>query len=363
MALIHEGWDHLGAAAARGPVELAAGHAAGGTVAAAAQAIATLESAADLPAAARASTGCAGRPTPRAEGPGTIGCGASAGGGAGSGAEGRVGEADLAAMADAFGRLAAEGRPDAAAWYNRAICLAWLGSNREAVACLDARRSSWRPSRRRPRGGGLDAGRALRQGGGAEELADDLRFACTIDWDPGETARCSASSPRSPGADAAGAGRRALPTLRSRVFEWPDRMIPGADQAGPNLHRDGRRVAGRPGERDRRPVVADAAALQPAGRDAPAGRGATALPVGAEPAPASGRSGPARGVAAAAAVPRRRRLDGPHARADWSRPGPRNAARIGSSIIMRTSGFTGAARGSAGSRRWPPRRRRIGGMR
>jgi hypothetical protein len=49
------------------------------------------------------------------------------------GAEGQ----DLEAMADAFGRLAAESPSDPAAWYNRAICLVWLGSNREAITCLD----------------------------------------------------------------------------------------------------------------------------------------------------------------------------------------------------------------------------------
>ena len=136
MALIHEGWDHLRARrplAARASWQRALRL--GDDTSAAAQAIATLESAADLPAAARsvyrlrppADAGRRGAWDDRL-------CGL-AGGGAGSG--GGLGEANLAAMADAFGRLAAEGLPDPAAWYNRALCLAWLGSNREAVACLD----------------------------------------------------------------------------------------------------------------------------------------------------------------------------------------------------------------------------------
>ena len=134
-ALVHEGWDHLRARrplAARASWQRALRL--GDDTSAAAQAIATLESAADLPAAAR--TVYRLRPPAdaarreawddRLRG--------LAGGGAGSG--GGLGDADLAAMADAFGRLASAGPPDPAAWYNRALCLAWLGSNREAVTCL-----------------------------------------------------------------------------------------------------------------------------------------------------------------------------------------------------------------------------------
>ena len=103
---------------------------------------------------------------------------------------------ELEATADVFGRLAAQDPTDSAAWYNRALCLAWLGKNVEAIGCLD-------------RVVGLESERAfdmavdawtlaevLRQGGGAESLADDLRFACTIAWKPGETRGCSTSFPK-----------------------------------------------------------------------------------------------------------------------------------------------------------------------
>ncbi len=139
------------------------------------QALSTLESAADLPLAARTAYRFR-QPTNsdrRAAWDNRL---------RGSNAE------DLAAMADLFGRLAAEGPADPAAWYNRALCLAWSGDNLEAIAALDHVVS-------------LEAGSAferaveawtlaeiLRQGGGAETLADDLRFACTIAWKPADTA-------------------------------------------------------------------------------------------------------------------------------------------------------------------------------
>ena len=117
---------------------------------------------------------------------------------------------DLDATADLFGRLATDDPTDSAAWYNRALCLAWMGKNLEAIGCLD-------------RVVGLEAERAfdlavdawtlaevLRQGGGAETLADDLRFACTIAWNPGDTSWLleefpeiqRVPTPRAPGATA-----------------------------------------------------------------------------------------------------------------------------------------------------------------
>jgi hypothetical protein len=138
---------------------------------------------------------------------------------------------DAAAAADLFGRLAVEVPTDPAAWYNRALCLAWMGENHEAIGCLD-------------RATGLDAAEAfdravdawtlaevLRQGGGAERLADDLRFACTIAWQPGETAWLrdefpeiqQVPTPRAPG-DAPG-GRAVM-----EVFEWLDRPAAALDR-------------------------------------------------------------------------------------------------------------------------------------
>jgi tetratricopeptide (TPR) repeat protein len=212
--LIHEGWNHL---TSQRPL------AAWGSwqrvlrvdpdSRAAQQALATLESAADLPLAARTSYRFRQPSDPARR----------------SAWDARMrlqGDQELETTADVFGRLAAEDPTDAAAWYNRALCLAWMGKNVEAIACLD-------------RVVGLEAERAfdlavdawtlaevLRQGGGAETLADDLRFACTIVWKPSDTSWLldefpeiqRIPTPRAPGA-----------TVEERseieVFEWLDRPV------------------------------------------------------------------------------------------------------------------------------------------
>ena len=180
---------------------------------AAQQALATLESAADLPLAARTSYRFRQPFDPARR----------------SAWDARMrdqGDHELEATADVFGRLAAEDPTDSAAWYNRALCLAWMGKNFEAIGCLD-------------RVVGLEAERAfdlavdawtlaemLRQGGGAETLADDLRFACTIAWNPGDTSWLLEEfpeiqripTPRAPGATAE-------EHSEIEVFEWLDRPV------------------------------------------------------------------------------------------------------------------------------------------
>jgi hypothetical protein len=237
MALVHEGWDHLKAGrplAARASWQRAL-RLDGGSPAAA-QALATLESAADLPAAARSvyrlrpPSDSARRAAWDRRLRGLTGAGAGDDEGRGG-----SGDADLAAMADAFGLLATEGPPDPAAWFNRALCLAWLGSNREAVASLDhavALEATSVPDR------AVEAwtlAELLRQGGGAEDLADDVRFSCTIDWDPAETAAWLAEFPeirRLPTPQAP--GTEPGPAFQVEIFEWPDQQIPESGEARPD---------------------------------------------------------------------------------------------------------------------------------
>jgi hypothetical protein len=231
MALIREGWEHLQARrplAARACWQRAL-QLEGGSPAAA-QALEALEKSGDIPAAARAvyrlrTPSDAAR---RAAWDGVLSgrIGGAPGDGNGDGeANGRAGlvDADLATMADAFGRLASEGPPDPAAWYNRALCLAWLGSNREAVvglghvAELEAGPSPDRAVE------AWTLAEVLRAGGGAEELADDLRFACTMEWDPVETAALLAEFPeiqRVPTPRAPGAEPSSEPEIE--VLEWLD---------------------------------------------------------------------------------------------------------------------------------------------
>jgi tetratricopeptide (TPR) repeat protein len=130
---------------------------------------------------------------------------------------------DLAASAALFGRLAIDDPLDSAAWFNRALCLAWQGQNPEAISCLD-------------RVVGIDAERAfdqavqawtlagiLRQGGGAEELADDLRFACTIDWDRADTAGLLTDFPEIQRTAAPSEPGRGLDVQTEvEVYEWLD---------------------------------------------------------------------------------------------------------------------------------------------
>ncbi len=233
-AMVREGWDHLraGRPLAAGASWQRALRLEDGSPAAA-QALERLEKSGDLPAGARAvyrlraPSDTARRAAWDDRLRAAVGGLAHAGNGRGAPVD-----ADLAAMADAFGRLAMEEPPDPAAWYNRALCLAWLGSNREAILALD-------------RAVELEAGSAperaveawrlaevLRAGGGAEDLADDLRFSCTIDWDPADTPELlrefpeiqRVPTPQVPGAE---------PAPEVEVFEWPDQRMPDVVEVDP----------------------------------------------------------------------------------------------------------------------------------
>ena len=87
------------------------------------QALSTLESATDLPAAARRLTGSV-KP---ATWPAPIWDRAMSG----------WDPEDLTVAADLFGKLVDDDPTDSAAWFNRALCLAWSGQNRESISCLD----------------------------------------------------------------------------------------------------------------------------------------------------------------------------------------------------------------------------------
>ncbi len=369
MALIHEGWDHLRAGrplAAWASWQRALRREGGST--AAAQAMATLESAADLPAAARAVYRLRTPSDParraawneRLRGP-AIGPTHAADGDANG--HGGPGTADLADMADAFGRLAMEGTPDPAAWFNRALCLAWLGSNREAVSCLE-------------RAVELEAGPApdraveawtlaevLRQGGGAADLADDLRFACTIDWDPADTATLLAEFPGSSGCRLRGPPAPSRPRRRRLRSSngWTSRC-----PTPPRAIRIAR--SRRPGCRSSWPASSSTRRPRRCGSPAPGWRRSRRPRSLCSPGSGSVASeGEGTRPPRSAGRPRRCRCrswmptSGRSAcRPGWSHPGPTNCGASGSSIIARTSGSTGPARVSAASRRWPPPRRRIG---
>ena len=133
---------------------------------------------------------------------------------------------ELEASADAFADLASGDPGDSSAEFNRGLCLAWAGRNIEAIACLD-------------RAVALDAGAAfpeavtawllaelLRQGGGAETESDDLRFNCTIGWNPDDTAILLREFPEIRRASAARSPEISVGEDHDiEVFEWLDRPI------------------------------------------------------------------------------------------------------------------------------------------
>ena len=237
-------------------------------------------------------------------------------------------------MADAFGRLAAEDPSDAAAWYNRALCLAWLGSNREAVACLERAvdlEAAPAPDR------AVEAwtlAELLRQGGGAQDLADDLRFTCTIDWDPGDTDTLLAEfpeiqrlpTPQAPGVEPG-------PELQVEVFEWPDQPITGAAEAGADRAATAADLPVVLATVFVEPVIAEAAALQPARRYAPSRPRSGCSRGSGRTATGGHRSGPCARHRRCPAVPRRRRLDGPDPGRAGAVPGRRPAAGMGRALL------------------------------
>ncbi len=93
--------------------------------------------------------------------------------------------ADLAVASEAFGGLADSDEGDGRARYNQGICLAWLGRNGEAVEALD--RAVWTlgTEEREVAIRAWSLAEILRQGGGAEPLADDLNHVATLTWDDG----------------------------------------------------------------------------------------------------------------------------------------------------------------------------------
>jgi tetratricopeptide (TPR) repeat protein len=217
LELVHQGWNHL--QLQRPQAAWACWHRALRRAAefpAAKQALATLESALELPAAARAvyrfrpprDAAARARWSERLPG---------------SGLE------DLESAAGVFASLAGADPGDGAAAYNQALCLAWLGRNTEAINALDA-------AVRNLAGTDFDhaveawtLAEVLRQGAGAEALADDLSYAWIIDAagdEAIERLRASANlmpvaAPRDPlSGEPVHAG--------SQVFEWLDRPMPAA---------------------------------------------------------------------------------------------------------------------------------------
>jgi tetratricopeptide (TPR) repeat protein len=214
LALVHEGWNQL--QLQRPLAAWASWHRALRLMPddpAASQALATLESAAELPAAARN--------VPRFQAP--------------SDSVRRVrwdtrfqgrDLGDLADAADVFAALVADDPADASAWSNHALCLAWQGRNAEAVASLDR---VVRVQARDHFDRAVDAwtlAEVLRQGAGAERLADDLRYAWVLEWPGGNAPRLPGDRPwLLPVATPSDPTTGRPQVAEAQVFEWLDRPL------------------------------------------------------------------------------------------------------------------------------------------
>jgi tetratricopeptide (TPR) repeat protein len=223
MSLVHQGWDHL---KSQRPLAAWASWQRALRIdpdsSAATQALATLESATELPLAARVLY--------RFREPRN-----SARRAAWNDRMGGQNLEDLSAAAALFDRLSIADPDDAAAWYNKALCLAWAGENVVSISCLDRVIALEADSAFGDAASAWTLAEVLRQGGGAETLADELRFACTIDWTAENTPRLLREFPeirQVPTPHALGASAEAQPEVS--VFEWLDRPIQTADSTSPN---------------------------------------------------------------------------------------------------------------------------------
>ena len=90
---------------------------------------------------------------------------------------------DLAIAADVFEILRESDPSDSAAIFNCALCLAWQGRNREAIAAIGQSVAIDAADRPDDAVASWMLAEVLRQGGGAEDDADDVSYAVAYDWD------------------------------------------------------------------------------------------------------------------------------------------------------------------------------------
>lgn len=130
---------------------------------------------------------------------------------------------DLSDATQAFAALASDDPNDDDACYNHAVCLAWLGRNPEAIAALRHVVALRAEHRFEQAVSAWVLAEVLRQGVGAETLADDLAYAWTLRCDD---AAIEAWLVATPGlrSVAAAPGSREGPM----AYTWLDRDVPAA---------------------------------------------------------------------------------------------------------------------------------------
>lgn len=131
---------------------------------------------------------------------------------------------DLADAAEVFAALAHDYEDDGQAWYNYAVCVAWQGRNEEAVDALDRVLGLWSHDRFDEAVLTWTVAEVLRQGKGAEPLADDLAYAWMLDSSDEDAALVLARLPnlqRVPPPIDPATGTAQFPD--AQAFTWLDR--------------------------------------------------------------------------------------------------------------------------------------------
>ncbi len=134
----------------------------------------------------------------------------------------------LTEASSAFAAIVAEEPTDAPAHYNQALCLAWLGRNSEAIDALDATVNLDAADHSDESVDAWTLAAVLRQGAGAEPLADDFDHALIVPWrtddpDPSELAPIDTVRPVSIPTNDLDASR--APFEDVQVSEWLDRPM------------------------------------------------------------------------------------------------------------------------------------------
>ena len=137
---------------------------------------------------------------------------------------------ELAVAAEAFASLADDDGSDAHARFNRGSCLAWLGRNAESIAALDLAVRALAEAEPAVAVEAWTVAEILRQGAGAEPLADDLNHVVLLAWTPGDDpAGFLDDRPDVRPVDNPIDPSTGLPQLsEARLYEWLDGP-PGAD--------------------------------------------------------------------------------------------------------------------------------------
>lgn len=136
---------------------------------------------------------------------------------------------DLEIAAEAFSELAEDDPSDAHARFNHALCLAWLGRNAESIEALDRAVRAMAASEPDAAVEAWTLAEVLRQGGGAEDLADDLNHVVTLTWTQGDDpAGFLDGRPEVRAVDNPNDPLTGRPELSEvRLYEWLDREAVG----------------------------------------------------------------------------------------------------------------------------------------